>query len=743
MVGLDWIIWPGLLAARRPFLAMTVLLFLAIACGAAIPMLRYDDYVQRGFDSDSVHTQNLLALSQSLGGRPTDIPVLVEFDDGLTDPALDALRQSVVEIQLLDGVSSVQSLFTAFLPVTRDEGVAKPVVPDDANAEVAKGRIADFAEKYPNLPNLLGKDGHSALLVVTLERGTNLGALQNIQDGMAEIIKREFVPGMYAGIAGEDVISLEIVNSLRREVLVLNAIGAVLAFVVAFLIFSNWRTTLIVFLPASLSAQTALLLFLLLGYPVTVLNVVVPILVLVIALADSVHLAMHHLRTVKHVGHSNVIDDTIRAIGPANAVTSLTTAICFAAVAVTGFPQLDEIAILGLLSVLAAYGVVLAGYTVLARFLPAHADTRQVPAVVAGIAGKTATIALSRPYQVLLVATAVLLLGALASWNIRPWFTLAGNLPAYSQVLETHETIQQQHGGYLRLWIETDLALPLVPQDRQSSLEDWQRIVTVSEAVERAAPGYAVVSLPTIFGASGVVEELPENRLWNDLPQTLRTDLLSDDGMVARAIVFVPEPMRDEKALATQDRIESAALEAGANRVTGFSQILRHDSIRVIEELFKGTLLALLLASLAIALFFRWPASTLLLLLPNLLPLLTAVVGIFLFNNGKIGSSAVLALTVGFGIAVDDSIHLTNAYLRALRQDAAENNAIAIALRNTAPAMIATTVLIGAGLAASLFSGFATVVMFGSVMIATLFAALLADLFVLPAILKLWQNRFA
>ena len=98
--------------------------------------------------------------------------------------------------------------------------------------------------------------------------------------------------------------------------------------------------------------------------------------------------------------------------------------------------------------------------------------------------------------------------------------------------------------------------------------------------------------------------------------------------------------------------------------------------------------------------------------------------------------SITVALTVAFGIAVDDSIHLLNHYMQEL--DESDNNprtAVENALREVSPAMLSTTLILVAGLSITLLSELPIITIFSTIVTLTLVFAVLTDIFQMPSYL--------
>jgi predicted RND superfamily exporter protein len=126
-------------------------------------------------------------------------------------------------------------------------------------------------------------------------------------------------------------------------------------------------------------------------------------------------------------------------------------------------------------------------------------------------------------------------------------------------------------------------------------------------------------------------------------------------------------------------------------------------------------------------------------IVPNLFPIVT--VGAFLYLSGSgLQFASVMGLTVAFGLAVDDTIHFLNRY--ELEKRAGGGNGLAglgqrvgDAIAHIGPVLILTTMVLLCGLSVTSLSDLPVTRLFGQLSMATLAAALIADLFILPALI--------
>ena len=128
-------------------------------------------------------------------------------------------------------------------------------------------------------------------------------------------------------------------------------------------------------------------------------------------------------------------------------------------------------------------------------------------------------------------------------------------------------------------------------------------------------------------------------------------------------------------------------------------------------------------------------------MVPNALPALLAL-GLMGLFAVPLDTDTLLIAPVILGIAVDDTIHFITHYRMQLSKSRNISAALESALREVGKAVIFTTMIIGFGFAILSFSdylGFAKVGLFGAL---SIFAALLCDLFLIPAMIIIFKPTF-
>lgn len=712
----------GLLAHRMPRLMTLVTLAVLAAVAASLPHLRFDQDINRVFLSDSPLSQAHRAM-EAEGPRTSTIALMAEAPHPFDPEQLSALRDLALDLELTPGVLSVASPFALRFSPNDPRYPDAPVFPATIDADTIN-RVAVLAEHAPQLPLLISDAADTLLITATVDLDqTPLSTATAEVAALAAPLQAET---LRLAITGEDVIGLEIVKGLKADLILLNTLGLILVALAALAILRDISLTLLATLPAAAGAALTLALSVWLGFPITVVSNVIPVLVLVLGVADGVHLA----RYFKTAPGPQAVADTVRTIGPACALAAITTSTAFAGILVSGNAQLREFALLGALGVLAAFLVMITGFALLAQVL--RPSARPVPSLSVAIATRLVRVGLYRPKATTLGAIALIALGGIGYLQTTPWFPVYQNLPTGSATHGVNDRIQAQFGGTFQAWVT-------VPQTGTQT-ENWQTLTQVVTALEGVTPPRTLLSDVSFAQWNGTPGQPPTAEQREELPQVL-VDRLAPNGTTARIAVALPEPMRSPQTQAQFQTLQATALAAGASAVLGLPAIMQHEALSLIRQLSIGLLLACIAATGVIALAFRQIRLVPALLLPNTLPVLLVAASLHLLTDGQISPVSVLALTLAFGIAVDDTIHFLSRFTDARSAGQSTTDALDSATRTAGEVMVLTTLLLSCGIAVTLFSGFHPIRLFGTLLMLALWIALIVDLVLLPAVLKLKGGR--
>jgi uncharacterized protein len=121
-------------------------------------------------------------------------------------------------------------------------------------------------------------------------------------------------------------------------------------------------------------------------------------------------------------------------------------------------------------------------------------------------------------------------------------------------------------------------------------------------------------------------------------------------------------------------------------------------------------------------------------MIPNLFPVIV-IFGAMGHLGVLVDIGTMMTASVAMGVAVDDTIHFLTWFRLGIREGLDRTAAIKKAYGHVAVAMTQTTFIGGLGLSVFALSTFTPTQRFGTMMLTLLFAALIGDLILLPALL--------
>ncbi|MFZ9037310.1 MAG: efflux RND transporter permease subunit, partial [Gammaproteobacteria bacterium] len=170
---------------------------------------------------------------------------------------------------------------------------------------------------------------------------------------------------------------------------------------------------------------------------------------------------------------------------------------------------------------------------------------------------------------------------------------------------------------------------------------------------------------------------------------------------------------------------------------TSAAVMFTYISERNMDNMVTGTILAI--ATIALIMMFALQSLRLgaLSLVPNGLPILTTF-GAWALLVGTVGFSVATVASISLGIIVDDTVHFLSKYVRARRERGLSiEDSIRDAFHNVGTAIVVNTIILAAGFFVMTTSAFKMNVDLGLMTILAIVFALILDFLLLPALLLL------
>ncbi|MEM6278540.1 MAG: efflux RND transporter permease subunit, partial [Verrucomicrobiota bacterium] len=658
-----------------------------------------------------------------------------------------AVAENLNDLEQVGGI-----LWIDRMPPLNIFGLLQPLLPRSRAPEAVFENAREKALDHPLVGGqLLSPDGKTMIMLLFFDwryvlnnadattelTGTAAKAVESFEDNDFRFRITGRAPGAVASIEHYES------NSIKFQL-----IGYGLALVLALFLFRGLRAVIVVTLPPLFGVFWTTGMIQYLGYDQNgLVIVVVPVLVSLVALTDSVHLVVQ-IRRFRSQGLERVeaSREAVKKVGMACFLTSLTTAIGFGSLVLADSEAVQEFGIGAVCGVVLSFIAIvtlipLASSTWLGKKIQEGQENGFVDRNLTRISPLIDRV-IERPglFSFLgIVATIVL---SLIAMRLEPDYRIADSMPEKSEAAEAMLHLDEAFHG-----IEFVEARAEWNEEVEYGSPEILRLVTrIDELLlteELVGEPLSIRNLIDALPGTGPPEErMPMIDL---LPPQVKRAFYNPDKQYAK-VQFRVRDLGIASYGPVYERLEAGLEEIGQD-FENFELSLKGRSInrwenvyQIVVDLFRSLGVAVLIIFLVLTFVYRSIRIGLISLVPNLFPL--AVAGAWLAVAGyNLEIVMVCNFTVCLGIAVDDTIHFLTRYQQERRATTNEATAIRKAFNGVGSALIMTTIVLMAGFSGVLFSDSRDHQIFATMGIITIAMALFADLIFLPAMLKKFVAR--
>ncbi len=689
-----------------------LLLSVDLAAGWGITRVDFDDGLSKVFESRGEVYDNYQAYLAQFEAGEGDLLVVFSGRDFADDDAYEAVREFIFEVQFEAGVAGLISPFSFELPAQSDQAV-----------------IDSTWRENPGFRRFLAEDRQVLMVTITASNWDE-DTTSPLHDRIGKIAGELGNPvRINARVTGYPALRDNVVQALFDDFLLHIISGTAIGTILASLALRSVALALLTTVTAGTALVWMLGLFGWAGLTINVVTISLPVLILVLSFASCVHLILEVGRRVS-AGDPTPVQSAVRRIAPASILATFTTAAAFASLITSPSVLISEMGLAGALATLVS---LLAVFVALPLLLASFFAWRGPGALFGGERGKASSWwhmrflqdwAAWRPGLISFSAVIFLAIAVGIYLQVEPVHSLYDNVARDSEVFQALEMAEERLAPIGTIVFPVNLSL--------SDADALDNLRLAENRLRIHADPLEVVSLAS-FVAEG------DNNASN-LPAPLMERLVSGDG--DRPLVMVMVPNKGSVAIRHLVNDLTDRLEADPNlpkdllgAPTGLLSAAAFLSRDMLLDLNRCFLVAVVACGLVVMVWLRNPLLGLVALVANVLPV--ALVGAWLTLSGSgLEFSSGIALTIAFGLAIDDTIHVLNRIrLNTTPDQALSQKLIRHSLRQVAPALVITSVVLSLGLISTQFSQLPTLSYFGRLSIAAFVLALIADLLVLPACL--------
>jgi len=559
-------------------------------------------------------------------------------------------------------------------------------------------------------------------------------------------------------ISGVPYIRTQYVERIEGELIWFLGFSVLLSLAVMFWLFREWHGILLPQLVVVLTMIWLLGFMVLMGNGLDLMSELLPSILFVVGISDTVHLATSYQQNLK-AGLAKIpaMRATLDEVGVAAFLTCLTTAIGFGSMYISPMPPLRDFGLFAAVAVIFAFILTVALLPSVLLSIPEGKirDSR-------GFSNKGGwEKSLEKTYHFVKRNTRPILIGfaallavsglgiSLISTDTYLLDDVSQNDPARSGMRFFEDNFYGTRSFEMAVQAKNGASVTDV-----GVLKDLEKIENHLRSQAKISPFFSVVSY--LKGANQLmrggraesfrlpssqekVDELIGLGYTSGGGEALK-QVLNPDQTIARLSARMGDigtyrftELRNSLEKFIRENCNSTSFDY---HITG-NAILAENNVNMMRAgLLEDILFSFAMISLLMGLLFRNWKMLLVAIVPNIIPLFVTA-GIMGFTGITLRASTSIVFLVAFGIAVDDTIHFLSRFRMELKEGHDRETALLNSLTGTGKAMLITALVLLSGFTLLLTSDFGATFIVGLFTALTLAVAILSDMLLLPVLIRI------
>ena len=670
------------------------------------------------------------------------------------------LCNDLSKVEGVENLLSVSNTYNLIKNTKEKQFEVKTIFPDTIQTQK---ELDTYAEKFKSLPfyrNVVYNSNTDAYLLAitvnkdkmqTREREQMVKSIQHI---CHQFEAKENVNLHYSGLP-----YIRVVNAIkiRKELYLFSALALAICIVVLFIFFRSFKAVFFPVLIVLTGVVWALGMLSLFGYKITLLSGMIPPLLIVIGIPNSIYmLNKFHHEYISHGNKIKALQRVIIKIGNATFLTNLTTASGFATFVIVKSDILRQFGIVASLNIMGLFVLSLLLIPIIFSFISppsskhvSHLDSKFVSHIINKL------ILITQHYRktVYISTMIIVAVGIYGITLIKSSGYMVDDIPKSDPIYTDLRFFENNFDGLMPLEIMVDTKKPhgvmqMTTFSKMNQLE--QKLTKYPEL----SPSLSLLNLlkfskQAFYNGKEKYYSLPNNREKNFILQYASTgeakagllhSFIDSSQQITRISIRMKDvgTKRMEQLYSDlQADIDSVFTSDKYNvTVTGSSITFFKGTEYLLKNLFTSLALAILLISSFMAIMFSSWRMVVLSLIPNVVPLIftAAIMG---YTGIPIKASTILVFSIAFGISVDNTIHFLAKYRQELKATGWDiRQSVVLALKETGVSMLYTSVVLFFGFGIFALSSFGGTVAMGVLVSLTLLVAVTSNLILLPSLLS-------
>ncbi|NNE31771.1 MAG: MMPL family transporter, partial [Winogradskyella sp.] len=673
---------------------------------------------------------------------------MLPVSNAIAQSEIQKLRSLQKQVEDLPYVNTTYSLAKAKYPIYANNSL---VLDNLYNEKRSQKGLKNLFSKLPSVTSQLVTQDYKNLFFYI-----QLNPTPSIEENRKNIVSeiRTIIEVHYSKyyLSGPPVLNEAYSKGIYKESLTFGVLTILVITLLLLFLLPSKRYLLISILSVAIPVSLLFGIITAFGFALNMISMLIPTILMVYSVSDAVHIInIYHKEGLESqkLSKTQLLTTAIRKSLTPCFYTTLTTFVGYFALYLSPLPAFKNMGVftcIGLiLSFALVYVITIIGFSFMNLDFKSSKPIFNLKTYAqSNVIEWLNRITTQYKNTIIVIFTAILLFGIYSVFQVSI-DTNSRNLLAEGKAKQDLRAIETQLGGSNRLQLNiTSNIKQILNKEALKNLEVFQNKLESNPLISNPVSVINIKSFlekrtPVLFQTNISDERLKTTLAKADDVDNSFFKLFSKDLKTAAFTLT----LREMKTSELESVLEAVKrdFEASFNtdeyslKINGFAVVFAQLNNFILETQFKSFFAAFFVAFLCLLIFIRRLRTTLLVLIPNLLPLAVLAIVMSLLEIPLDVTTAMIT-PIMLGIAMDDTIHLVYKYRRSKTVKGAPEARMDNAMRYTGTALFSTTIALVGGFLIIASSATPSVMDFGLLCAVTVAIALITDIFYLPALLK-------
>ncbi|MDO9254892.1 MAG: efflux RND transporter permease subunit [Bacteroidales bacterium] len=732
------------------WIIIITVLGLTLIFGYQIKNLKINSDVISSLPDDDPAASLYKKIGTQFGGNEMGMIVL-EADNIFKAEVLQHVKQITDSLIITKGISTVTSL-TNIIDIKNDDGgieIGKLV--DEYNLPKSKQQLdslkAYVFSKEMYKGTIVSDDGTATLIMFTMLDGDNKQAVAKNVKGKIEALNLS--EKLYFG--GLPMMMIDVSDLIMADIIWLLPLVFLLIAFVLLLSFRSASGVILPLLTAGIAVVWTLGIMVLAGYELTMISNEIPIILLAVGSAYTIHV-LNRIDQTKNNDHNKAVIKALSYIILPVLLAAVTTMIGFISFIFGSY--LTMIRDFGIFTAVGISFSLLLSITVVPAIISVLSANKKKDNEKTGSEKKSllsnkvlkplVSLLFKHPKYTLTAWGALLALSIVGMFLIKTSVNMADYFKKDNPTKISEDIMQKKFGGSLPVFVvfKGDMQSPDVLKTMMKAENYMKQFPDISNTQSIAD---LIEEMNNVMGEGKKIpdEKAKIEQLWflldgQDIMPQLVTDNL-DEGIIQSKFASVESKSITDFVQYMDVFIKENSTDNCKIEVTGMPSVYEKLNSSLLQSQFSSLILAIIMVLIIVGIMMRSFAQGAFATIP-ILATIAVLFGFMGFAGISLDIATVLVASIALGIGIDYSIHVIIHYNHVFKETGDVNIALEDTIMKSGKAVVINVISVAAGFLVLLFSQIVPLQNFGMLVALSMFGSGLGALTLLPVILIL-SNR--